>query len=112
LELPVIDEDSSFYQSSIFNERIYEDTVKPEPKQQHSFELAVPSQEVLKELLYLAQSGYVDDLQEVIATLKTSDSRFIPFASRIEDLVENYQFEKIVNLINSSLKKSNYSIRH
>jgi DNA-binding NtrC family response regulator len=86
-------------------EWLYEDIARTESEQQQAFEtFPIPSEDVLMDLLELAKGGYIDDIQELTARLKASDSNFIPFASRIEELAEKIQFKQIIDVITSSLK--------
>jgi hypothetical protein len=86
-------------------EWIYKDTARTESKKQQAVEtFPFPPEDVLMDLLKLAKGGYINDIQEFTAKLKASDPNFIPFASRIEKLVERFQFKQIIDVITSSLK--------
>jgi CheY-like chemotaxis protein len=85
-------------------EWIYEEIVKSEPGQQYPAELVIPSQDVLMNLLELAKGGYINDIQECIAQIKAADPRFTPFAARIEQLTDTFQYKQIIKYIRTYLQ--------
>jgi predicted ATPase/signal transduction histidine kinase/DNA-binding NarL/FixJ family response regulator len=86
---------------------IYADTPEPVSEKSHTSEAAtliVPPQEILLKLLEYAESGYINDIQTSIAELKASDSKFFPFAEKIEQFADDFQVERIIELLKASLK--------
>jgi CheY-like chemotaxis protein len=86
---------------------VYEDTSGFEPKTSQESEtspLIVPSQELLRELLKFAEGGMITNMRKAIARIQSSEPDVRPFAVRLEQLLENFQFEQIVELIKSSLQ--------
>ena len=67
--------------------------------------LAIPPSTLLAELLQFAEDGYITDIQQSVASMKALDANFIPFAARIEQLAENFQFDQMIALINFALKE-------
>jgi CheY-like chemotaxis protein len=61
--------------------------------------LVAPPQEILKELLGFAKSGCITDIRNSIANMKELDPNLIPFADRIEQLTDNFQFDQIIENI-------------
>lgn len=66
--------------------------------------LVTPPQEILRELLEFAESGCITDIRESLAKMKEFDHNLIPFANRIEQLTEDFQFEQIIERIKSYLE--------
>jgi signal transduction histidine kinase/CheY-like chemotaxis protein len=81
----------------------YADTAESESEQQQPSALVVPPQDVLLKLLRFAEGGYINDLQASVAELKTLNVSFIPFAAKITELADNFQFKQIIELIKSFL---------
>lgn len=65
--------------------------------------LVTPPQEFLRELLESAESGCITDIRKSITKMREFDRNLIPFASRIEQLTEDFQFEQIIESIKSYL---------
>ena len=61
--------------------------------------LVAPPQEVLKELLGFAKGGCITDIRDSVANMKELDPNLIPFANRIEQLTDNFQFDQIIENI-------------
>jgi CheY-like chemotaxis protein len=66
--------------------------------------LVTPPQEILEELLEFAEGGCITDIRKSIANMKEFDHNLIPFANRIEQLTENFQFEQVIESIKSYLE--------
>jgi hypothetical protein len=64
----------------------------------------VPSKEELETLLEFAEINHITGIQQSLENIKKEDKQFIPFASRIEELAENFQFEQIIKMIQSYLQ--------
>ena len=88
-------------------EWIYEETPGLTLEETQKFEThsrIVPSQKFLEELLNFAEGGMITNMRKVIARIKTSEPDARPFAARLEQLLENFQFEQIVELLRSALQ--------
>jgi hypothetical protein len=81
-------------------EWIYETPPEPAPE---ALPLVFPPQEDLETLLKFAKGGYITDIRKVIARLKASDPRLLPFADRIESLANTFQFKRIIEFITLSM---------
>ncbi|MGK7935066.1 MAG: chemotaxis protein CheB [Xenococcaceae cyanobacterium] len=64
-------------------------------------DLVVPPEETLKKLLELANLGQMKGLKQQIDLLVEIDSQYIFFANKIRQLVDNYQQDKLIELIES-----------
>jgi DNA-directed RNA polymerase delta subunit len=53
----------------------------------------------LKELLEFAKGGCITDIRDSVANMKESDPNLIPFANRIAQLTDNFQFDQIIENI-------------
>jgi DNA-binding response OmpR family regulator len=66
--------------------------------------LVVPSREDLEALLEFAEISHVTGLQQSLEKMRKVDEKFTPFATAIEELVESFQFEKVIKMIESYLQ--------
>ena len=61
------------------------------------------SAEDLAALLELAEISHITGMQKVIDKIKSENDKFLPFVTKIEDLLDNFQFKRIVEIIRSHL---------
>jgi len=66
--------------------------------------LVVPSKEDLETLLEFAEISHITGIQQSLQNIKKADKQFIPFVTKIEDLVDNLQFKQITELIKHYLQ--------
>ena len=64
-------------------------------------DLVVPPEETLKKLLELASLGQMKSLKQQIDLLVEIDSQYIFFANQVRQLVDNYEQNKLIELIES-----------
>ncbi|ETR73129.1 MAG: hypothetical protein OMM_01187 [Candidatus Magnetoglobus multicellularis str. Araruama] len=69
-------------------------TPLPQPKD-------MPDENVLKELLRLAQQGAYSEIKQLMENIKTRQSEFMGFVRYIEQMLRKFQFKEIVDWINS-----------
>jgi hypothetical protein len=67
--------------------------------------LAIPPKKDLQALLEFAEINHITGLQKTIEKIKKSDKKFLSFAIKIEDLLDNFQFKEISNIIKSYIDK-------
>ena len=70
--------------------------------------LVFPPPDMLTELLEFALAGDITDIRRVIATIRTLDTQFSPFADQLERLTNDFRFEQIIALLNSLKKKEEH----
>ncbi len=86
-------------------EWLYEKPSSGPPAGQHETRpLVVPSREDLEALLEFAEISHVTGLQQSLESLKKVDEKFTPFATAIEELIESFQFEEVIKMIESYLQ--------
>ncbi len=66
--------------------------------------IVFPPEEELQELLRLAKINSVTGIQDYMVRIQETAPRFIAFASKIEDLADNFDFAKIREIVTSYLK--------
>jgi len=66
--------------------------------------LIIPPKKELETLLEAAQLQTLTSIRECTKKIKALDSQFIPFLSKIEQYLEKYQFEKLIEFIEFYLK--------
>ena len=77
---------------------------RPPAGRPESRPIVVPPRKDLEALLEFAEISHVTGLQKSLESLKKVDEKFTPFATTIEELVESFQFEKVVEMIESYLQ--------
>jgi response regulator of citrate/malate metabolism len=77
---------------------IYEKIAETE-QETETLPLIAPSENELIALQKFAQRGSITSIWSAIARIKELDSKFIPFAVRIDQFAENFEFEKIQDFI-------------
>jgi hypothetical protein len=65
--------------------------------------LVAPPEEELMNLLKFAESNHITGIKQSLAKIEKLDRKFIPFVTTIEQLVENFQFKHIIEIIQSNL---------
>jgi CheY-like chemotaxis protein len=74
--------------------------VEPEPETAEVVgPLAAPAQEELEALYELAMLGKMTQIRERLARLEEADSRFVPFASRIRELADAFEDQRIAKFV-------------
>ncbi|HEY9830501.1 MAG TPA: ATP-binding protein, partial [Stenomitos sp.] len=68
-------------------------------------EIIMPPQEELIALYEAAYSGYVNGVEEEIIRLRQLNPKYMPFATKIMGLSEQFEYEQIVNLIENYLSQ-------
>ncbi len=61
--------------------------------------LVVPPKEDLKTLLEFSEIGHITGIQQSLENMKKADTQCIPFVTKIEEFVENFQFKHIIEMI-------------
>jgi CheY-like chemotaxis protein len=64
-------------------------------------EEAVPAKEDLDALLEFAEISHITGVQKIIEKIKNENDKYLPFVTKIEDLLENFQFKRIIEIIRS-----------
>jgi signal transduction histidine kinase len=82
-------------QSHLGVEWIYEDT-----------HLLLPPLEKLEDLLALVEVHHINGIQKYINKMKALDPKLIPFISTVEQFYKKYQFEQLIEFIQSSIKRA------
>ncbi|WP_420798681.1 response regulator [Aetokthonos hydrillicola] len=82
-------------------EWVYEDTITSLPVAK---ETVIPPLEVLEQLYELALKGRIKSIQSELSKLEQEDIKFKPFIQEIQDLAQNFQIEKIQNLMQKYIK--------
>lgn len=67
-------------------------------------QLIIPPKKELETLLEAAQLQTLTSIRECAKKIKALDSQFIPFIYKIEQFLEKYQFEKLIEFIEFHLK--------
>jgi CheY-like chemotaxis protein len=83
-------------------EWLYEETSETD-SQSETLPLIIPPSDVLETLLQLAQMQKPSAIRKSLRQLKARDVKFTPFITQIEQLVRQYQFEQVIDLIESHL---------
>jgi signal transduction histidine kinase/DNA-binding NarL/FixJ family response regulator len=83
-------------------EWLYEETSETDSHPE-ALPLMIPPSEALETLLQLAEMQKPTAIQKFIRQMKERDARFTPFITQIEQLVRQYQFEQLIDLIESYL---------
>jgi PleD family two-component response regulator len=88
-------------------EWVYEEPSASEFEEQQFLKtspLAVPSEEDLETLLEFAEISHITGIQQSLQNIYKVDKQFIPFVTKIEELVDNLQFKQITELIEHYLQ--------
>jgi len=85
-------------QKHLHLEWIYAEPAESEPE---ALPLVFPPQEDLRVLLEYAEIGDITGIQEYTAELHQLDQQFFPFADRVDQLTEDFQFDLIVEWVRS-----------
>jgi CheY-like chemotaxis protein len=64
----------------------------------------VPPKKYLKKLLEYAEISHITGLQQELYKIKNSNDQYIPFVSKIEKFINNFQFKDIIKMIQSYLQ--------
>lgn len=75
---------------------------EPAPDQQPTAEelpRQIPPPETLMRLLEFAQGGRITEIQQTIADLRAVDFGYMPFANKIEQMLEHFQIEPIITYL-------------
>ncbi len=67
--------------------------------------MVIPPKENLETLLDFAEISHITGIQQIIENIKESNKEFVPFVSKIEELLDNFQFKRIIELIKSNIDK-------
>lgn len=89
-------------------EWVYEEpsaTDSGEQQAKETLPLVIPPKEDLETLLEFAEISHITGIQQAIEKIKQSDKQFLPFVSAIEVLLENFQFKRIIEMIQTYLEK-------
>jgi CheY-like chemotaxis protein len=79
---------------------------KPPAGRHETGQFVVPPREDLEALLEFAEISHVTGLQQSLESMKKVNERFTPFATVIEELLEGFQFDKIIKMIESYLQNN------
>jgi len=92
-------------------EWLYSDTEQPETEKAHppeaSTSAVIPPQEILLKILQYAEGGDVTDLRDLLAELKKTSPELLAFIIGIEYFANNFQFERIREIITSFVTPQN-----
>ncbi len=89
-------------------EWVYEESSMTDSEKEQGYEelpIIFPSSEDLKTLLEFAEISHITGIQQTIERIKKIDERYLPFVTKIEDLLDNFQFKRIVEIVQSYLDK-------
>ena len=95
-------------QSHLKLEWIYEEPSSIDSRQKQDYEtmpIIVPPKEDLKALLEFAEISHITGIQQTIENIKTASKQFDPFATKIEEFLDDFQFKRIVEMIKFYLNK-------
>jgi len=95
-------------QSHLNLEWVYEESSAMDSGEQQAKEtlpLVIPPIKDLETLLEFAEISHITGIQQAIEKIKQSDKQFLPFVSAIEILLENFQFKRIIEMLQKYLEK-------
>ena len=55
-------------------------------------------------MLKFAEIGHITGIQQSLEKLKKTDEQYLSFITKIEELLDNFQFKQIIKIINNSLQ--------
>ncbi|MFC1536005.1 PAS domain S-box protein, partial [Candidatus Neomarinimicrobiota bacterium] len=67
--------------------------------------MVIPPKEDLETLLRYSEINHITGMHRSLENIKKTDEQYIPFITKIEDLVESLQFKRIIKTIQSYLEK-------
>jgi CheY-like chemotaxis protein len=70
-----------------------------------SLPMVFPPAEDLRTLLEFAEISHITGIQQAIEKIKKKNKKFLPFATKIEELVDDFQFKRIIEMIQSYNEK-------
>lgn len=77
-------------------EWIYAAPAEPEPILPVNLPIMLPPAAILRHLIDLANSGYVNDLEDRLAELAQTDVQYLPFAAQMAKFTGNLQLHEMV----------------
>lgn len=86
-------------------EWIYATTAESDSITPTSKPLMTPPPEVLRRLISLANSGYVNDLEDLLAELAQTHVDYLPFVTAMSNLARNLHLQQVVAEVESYLQK-------
>ena len=81
---------------------VYDQTAVPDSEEQLSLEIlppTLPPGENLKEILKFAEISHITGIQQSLDKIRDLEKKYIPFITQIESLLEGFQFDQIIELI-------------
>jgi two-component system sensor histidine kinase ChiS len=69
---------------------------KPPEPESEVLPVVFPPKEDLAVLIEFAEKGLITEIQDYTARLRQTDRRFLPFAEKIDQLAEDFQFDQII----------------
>ncbi len=82
---------------------IYEEAEETEPEDE-PLPLIAPPEDELQNLLKLSGTGSITNIGKWVARIRSNDRKCIPFAVRVDQLADNFEFKRIQDFIKPFLK--------
>jgi DNA-binding NarL/FixJ family response regulator len=86
-------------------EWVYAAATPPDAASQTSEPPAIPPSDVLHQLVRLADSGYVNDLEDLLAELAQNHAAYLPFVTKIRKLARDLHLQQIVEELKPYLQQ-------
>jgi CheY-like chemotaxis protein len=93
---------------------IYDQTAETESEKQLNPEIlppVLPPKEYLTEILKFSQISHITGIQQSLDKIRDIDEKYIPFIKQVENLLEGFQFDQIIALIESHAQVKNHEFK-